>query len=537
MRHLFGYSAIAGIIALVAYAAGDLCAEDWPMLACNPQRTGYTPEIVEFPYVFAWETSLEPDRVSLKCQVVVAAGRCFVGTKAGNLYALDARTGKILWIYPARGIIEHTAGVADGRVFVSCLDGTIHAVDAKTGTAAWSASFPESRGFSAAVLPADKAIFVGGRSGILYAVNQEDGTARWKADLGAPILQSAAFNNGRVYVGAENMLLRCLNAKNGEILWTSEKLYGQSLRQYYPVVTHDKVLVRVMTSEGGFTENGPFAWNVAGAMGEDWHQNAKAMLAKGEMPEEMMEEQERMAGILSEEKPQWQAFYVLEAATGKHAYVAPSWRGTNMGSGPGFPPVVDSNGLILVPVSGFEAGGRAGRFDLDTGRVVDIPYGTVMKSLTNLGRYATGGPKWTAHKPPWKDWNNAGMGAQDEKVDLSCGGPLVFYVQPYENHHAQATCIFDLRTRTWIDLKNTQIEFNPDPAQYADMRTAARAVREYHDPHLRDNVNTRNNAFSISGEMFFHNTYSRIHAWRGGSLVTDAEKALLMRDPEVKEGE
>jgi outer membrane protein assembly factor BamB len=223
-------------------------ANDWPMLAGNPQRTGRTEEGIEFPYEFAWEARFEPERLSLKCQPVIAGGRLFIGTKSGNLYALDARTGRKVWKYAAGGPIEHTAAVAGGKVFTGCLDGTLHAVTCATGRRAWV--FQAESGFTASPLPVAGKVFIGSRAGVLYALNQADGKVIWKRNLGAPIFNSAAYDQGRIFLGVEDMRIRCLDAGTGRVIWTSARLYGQSFRQYYPVISQGKVLANVMGTEG-----------------------------------------------------------------------------------------------------------------------------------------------------------------------------------------------------------------------------------------------------------------------------------------------
>lgn len=479
-------------------------SRDWPMLACDPQRTSYTDEVIEFPYTFAWEARLEPDRVSLKSQVIIADGRAFIGTKSAHVYAFEAKTGKRLWARPTTGPIEHTVGVADGRVFFGCLDATVHALDSASGEEFWT--FAGDSGFTGSVLPVEGRVFIGSRAGIVYALDQKDGAEVWRRDLGAPIFNTASYDDGKVFIGAEDMKLRCLDAQTGAVVWTSKKLYGQSFRQYHPVVTQGRVLVQVMPVDGSITEFGLFCWDPAEVRGQEWLNEAMEQMMRGQMPEELLKEQDRMVKYLTEVKPHWQRFYVLDEQTGEQVYVVPCWKGSTSG-GPAFPPVVDHEGHVIVPVSGgFNgAGTRAGRFDLEKGRVVDMLLGPEAWIMTRERGMTQ--PEWRKYrfddKLPtsshgWKGW---GGGNSDEVWDVSCAGPVVFMMNPRGNFIIYCGA-FDLRTRTWIDFNQAQVS----------METGKRAASE--TPYW-DNCHNRNNAIAIADGMFYHNSQERIWAWRG----------------------
>ena len=189
-------------------------ASEWPQLQHDPQRTGYTPETVRPPFKVAWYRNFPPERVSRQVQAVVYAGKVFVGTKSGNLYALGARDGKEAWKFPAGGAILHTAACADGKVVVAALDGVVYAVRADTGELAWKFKGEEGTGFSTAPLLADRRVFVGQRGGVCYALNLKDGALSWRFEAGAPIFNSAAFDGGQVFFCDESLHVHCLDAQS-----------------------------------------------------------------------------------------------------------------------------------------------------------------------------------------------------------------------------------------------------------------------------------------------------------------------------------
>ena len=85
-----------------------------------------------------------PDATSAWSQPTVAGGRLFVGSQNGTLYALDAKTGCIIWTFTAQSGVR-TAPVFGARpdgpgysVFFGDTGANVYAVDAETGTLRWT---------------------------------------------------------------------------------------------------------------------------------------------------------------------------------------------------------------------------------------------------------------------------------------------------------------------------------------------------------------------------------------------------------------
>ena len=230
---------------------------DWPQLGNGPQHTGFSPEKLKAPFKLKWNAQFQPERLYPANQPVIAGGKVFLGTESGNLYALDAADGKRLWKFPAAadehvGPILGAAGVEGGKVFFASMDGSVYGLEAETGKLAWKFDPALRTGFSTAVLLADGKVFAPNRGGTLFALNQGDGKAAWKADLGCPLLQAPAFNDGRLYIAGMDCRLRALDARapgagdgSGKELWTTEPLKGAlAFKDYWPVVYKGLVIVR-----------------------------------------------------------------------------------------------------------------------------------------------------------------------------------------------------------------------------------------------------------------------------------------------------
>lgn len=103
----------------------------------------------------AWEADLGTLR-GQEATPVVVDGVLYTSGAAGRAYAFDAATGRPLWAFepPVDMQFNRTAccdmvnrgvAVADGKVLVATLDGWLYALNAKTGKVVWKSDFIEDR--------------------------------------------------------------------------------------------------------------------------------------------------------------------------------------------------------------------------------------------------------------------------------------------------------------------------------------------------------------------------------------------------------
>jgi quinohemoprotein ethanol dehydrogenase len=86
----------------------------------------------------------------------VMGGVLYTAGVAGRAYAHDAATGRLLWAFEPQvdmqlnrtaccDMVNRGLAVADGKVFIAALDGWMYALDAKTGKVVWKTDFIENR--------------------------------------------------------------------------------------------------------------------------------------------------------------------------------------------------------------------------------------------------------------------------------------------------------------------------------------------------------------------------------------------------------
>jgi quinohemoprotein ethanol dehydrogenase len=97
---------------------------------------------------FAWQYDLGSPRRGQEATPIVVDGVMYTSGTWGYVYALDATSGRELWRYdpkarygaarnPCCDMVNRGVAVWKGRVYVASVDGRLHAIDAATGRAVW----------------------------------------------------------------------------------------------------------------------------------------------------------------------------------------------------------------------------------------------------------------------------------------------------------------------------------------------------------------------------------------------------------------
>ena len=113
-------------------------------------------------------------KYSGEAQPIVNDGIVYVVTGADDVFAIDVKSGKILWKYKANlddtistvccGWTSRGVALGDGKVYVGQLDGRLVALDQKSGLLSWSVQaerWQEGHTITAAPLYYDGMIIVG----------------------------------------------------------------------------------------------------------------------------------------------------------------------------------------------------------------------------------------------------------------------------------------------------------------------------------------------------------------------------------------
>jgi eukaryotic-like serine/threonine-protein kinase len=169
------------------------------------------------------------------------AGVLYVGSDDGNVYAIDAASGRQRWAARTGGPVPSTPAVAGGRVFVVSYDGRLHALDAATGAPLWKFATEGERRFEARGLHgsqprtqtvadpydvylsspvvAQGLVVFGSGDGHVYALDAASGALRWKFRTGDVVHASPAVEGGTVFIGSWDGRFYALDLATGAERW------------------------------------------------------------------------------------------------------------------------------------------------------------------------------------------------------------------------------------------------------------------------------------------------------------------------------
>jgi outer membrane protein assembly factor BamB len=138
----------------------------------------------------------------------------YFGSSDGNLYALNALTGKKKWAFKTNGLIHTSPALYQGKVYFGSWDKFFYAIDAGTGRLQWRFEtgnqpvYHVLEGIQSSPTCADGRVYIGSRDGYFYALDAANGKTVWKyAADNSWVLTTAVVKDGMVYFGTSDTYL------------------------------------------------------------------------------------------------------------------------------------------------------------------------------------------------------------------------------------------------------------------------------------------------------------------------------------------
>lgn len=168
--------------------------------------------------------------------IATDGSRVYVSTGFGRVTALDAATGRVIWVQALQAAGTSAPTVAGGLVHVVSRDSRAWAIETGNGRVRWVLSgVPAIAGFAGGAGPAavPGTVVYPFPSGEVLAVFSEGGIQRWSTILAGARLGAASarattdiggdpvIDGGRVYVGNVSGRIVALDLGTGERLWTA----------------------------------------------------------------------------------------------------------------------------------------------------------------------------------------------------------------------------------------------------------------------------------------------------------------------------
>jgi len=144
--------------------------------------------------------------------VAYSSGYFYFSSVNGVVYAVS-KDGKELWHTKLESGVETTPAVAFGKVFVGADDGNLYVLNATSGKLVWKYS---TKGpiIASPIVSINGIVYVGSTDGKIYALNAENGGIVWNDNTNASIEVTPVLDNGMLFVASSNGIIRAYYTAN-----------------------------------------------------------------------------------------------------------------------------------------------------------------------------------------------------------------------------------------------------------------------------------------------------------------------------------
>lgn len=161
-------------------------------------------------------------RAALRCPPIVLDDIMYIGSDDNSIYTIHASTGETAWAKPftARDDFSNGIAVGAGMVVGSCMDGNMYGVNASSGKLRWKNRLPNAPVKTSPVMTENQTIMALGNT--MFGVTTRSGQQKWMVQLPAEASAPPATNGTDVFVPCHNKMLYCYNIAGRQpvLRWT-----------------------------------------------------------------------------------------------------------------------------------------------------------------------------------------------------------------------------------------------------------------------------------------------------------------------------
>lgn len=202
-------------------------SDDWDNLLGNPEHIGIAASGLNAPLRLAWVKNVGAN--IFMTSPLIHKGNIYTASVDENykgeahVYALDGRTGDVLWKHKARNSVKNTIVIEKDILFAQDAEGYVYALDVSDGRLLWDKRMPVN-GLPAVIeglVAKDGVVYAGTGKG-LCALNVEDGTVIWRNEgwgQGEGATSTMTFGGGVLIGSAQWHALYANDAGTGELKW------------------------------------------------------------------------------------------------------------------------------------------------------------------------------------------------------------------------------------------------------------------------------------------------------------------------------
>jgi outer membrane protein assembly factor BamB len=231
--------------------------EQWPTYGYDAQRTHLAPgwRRLRPPYHGLWKLKARAD---IEFPPSVAYGKVYVAQQKGRFFAVNARTGKVVWTRNFPNCAAASPTIADGIVYQAYMhrlpcrkheagaEGFVVAWNARNGKEYWRV---RAGSVESSPLIAGKNLYFGSWDRHLYAYRlrgKRRPLLRWTFTADDQIVAAPAYAGRTLFVATSNGSVYSVDAKTGRQRWHATSFSRFGGREYFyatPTVAYRRVFI------------------------------------------------------------------------------------------------------------------------------------------------------------------------------------------------------------------------------------------------------------------------------------------------------
>jgi len=166
------------------------------------------------------QQSFHGDPLVINELILIGTDRSCDPEGVGHAYAFERDTGKVHWKYRTTSVPTDILQL-DSNVYFGSFQDKWSSVDLRTGTLNWSFStgaLNKDCDPPKAPVTDENSLLISGLDGVIYSLEASSGRVRWKRKLPAAPSTGLALRNKTLYVGTNNQRIYRLNAETGAVI-------------------------------------------------------------------------------------------------------------------------------------------------------------------------------------------------------------------------------------------------------------------------------------------------------------------------------
>ena len=236
---------------------GPRYLEQWPTYGYDVERTHLAPNWTRLrpPYHGLWQLEGHGD---IEFPPSVAYGKVYVAQQKGRFFAIDARTGKIVWTRHFDHCAAASPTIRDGIVYQAFMHqlpcrkhqaraaGFVIAWDARTGHKLWQV---DAGSVESSPLLVGSRLYFGSWDHRLYAYDlrgRRRPRLHWTFTADDQIVPAPAYTNGTIFIATSSGSVYGVDERTGRERWHATSFSRFGRREYFyatPTVAYGRVFI------------------------------------------------------------------------------------------------------------------------------------------------------------------------------------------------------------------------------------------------------------------------------------------------------